>query len=203
MRTAAKTWAIAGGGFLGMTLAHRLAKAGHSVTLFEAQPYLGGLASAWSLGEIVWDRHYHVTSLSDGVLRTLLGELGLERDMEWRPTRTGFYVDGKLMSLSNVWEFARFPPLSLVDKARLAATILHCAGVRDWRPLEHITAVEWLTRWCGKRTVEKIWLPLMRAKLGRNVERASAAFIWAIVARMYAARRTGAKQEMFGYVPGG
>jgi protoporphyrinogen oxidase len=51
--------------------------------------------------------------------------------------------------------------------------------------------------------VEKIWLPLLRAKLGDNVDKASAAFIWAIVARMYAARRTSAKREMFGFVPGG
>src|SRR5207249_1370516 len=33
--------------------------------------------------------------------------------------------------------------------------------------------------------------------------KASAAFIWACIARMYAARRTGLKREMFGYVPGG
>src|SRR5262249_14419908 len=32
---------------------------------------------------------------------------------------------------------------------------------------------------------------------------ASAAFIWAIIARMYAARKTGLKKEMFGYVRGG
>src|SRR5262249_2163993 len=36
-----------------------------------------------------------------------------------------------------------------------------------------------------------------------NYTKASAAFIWAIIARMYAARRTGLKKEMFGYVPGG
>ncbi|MEM9905330.1 MAG: FAD-dependent oxidoreductase, partial [Cyanobacteria bacterium P01_D01_bin.44] len=44
-------WAIVGGGMLGMTLAHRLAQAGKQVTLFEAAPELGGLASAWQLGE--------------------------------------------------------------------------------------------------------------------------------------------------------
>jgi protoporphyrinogen oxidase len=43
----------------------------------------------------------------------------------------------------------------------------------------------------------------LRAKLGENYEKVSAAFIWAIIARMYAARRTGLKKEMFGYVPGG
>jgi protoporphyrinogen oxidase len=62
---------------------------------------------------------------------------------------------------------------------------------------------DWLRRWSGRATFEKIWLPLLRAKLGDNYVKASAAFIWAIIARMYAARRTGLKKEMFGYVPGG
>jgi len=43
----------------------------------------------------------------------------------------------------------------------------------------------------------------LRAKLGANYTQASAAFIWAIIARMYAARRSGLKKEMFGYVRGG
>src|SRR5438132_644172 len=113
-------WAIVGGGFLGMTLAHRLARHGQDVTLFEAAPALGGLASAWSLGDVVWDRHYHVTLLSDAYLRTLLTELGLEKEMAWVETRTGFYTDGTLYSMSNTLEFLRFPPLSLFSKAREA-----------------------------------------------------------------------------------
>jgi len=39
--------------------------------------------------------------------------------------------------------------------------------------------------------------------LGPFATRASAAFIWAIIARMYAARNTGLKREMFGYMRGG
>ena len=49
----------------------------------------------------------------------------------------------------------------------------------------------------------KVWLPLLRAKLGENYRETSAAFIWASIARMYAARRGGMKEELFGYVPGG
>ena len=49
----------------------------------------------------------------------------------------------------------------------------------------------------------KIWLPLLRAKLGENYRITSATFIWATIARMYAARRSGMKTEQFGYVPGG
>ncbi len=196
-------WGIVGGGILGMTLALRLAQQGRDVTLFEAADQLGGLASAWNLGDVVWDRHYHVTLLSDTSLRSLLTELGLEKEMRWVETRTGFYTDGKLYSMSNTVEFLRFPPLNLLNKLRLGATIFYASRVKNWKRLEHITVADWLSRWSGRNTFEKIWLPLLRAKLGESYREASAAFIWATIARMYAARRTGLKKEMFGYVPGG
>ena len=186
-----------------MTLALRLAQQGKKVTLLESANQVGGLASAWSLGDVVWDRHYHVTLLSDTVLRDLLRELGLENDLQWVQTRTGFYTDGKLYSMSNAIEFLRFPPLGLVSKFRLGATIFHASRIKDWKHLEQIPVAEWLERWSGKKTFEKIWLPLLRAKLGENYKVTSAAFIWTTIARMYAARRTGLKKEMFGYVRGG
>ena len=186
-----------------MTLAHRLAQQGKQVTLFEGADHLGGLAGAWRLGDVVWDRHYHVTLLSDGFLRSILEELDLEDEMEWVETRTGFYTDGQLYSMSNTMEFLQFPPLGLFDKLRLGATIFYASKVRNWRRLERIPVSDWLRRLSGRRTFERIWLPLLRAKLGENYKKASAAFIWAIIARMYAARRTGLKKEMFGYVKGG
>jgi protoporphyrinogen oxidase len=188
---------------LGMRLAQRLSQQGHHVTLFEAADHLGGLASAWDLGGVTWDRHYHVTLLSDTHLLGLLAELGLEEDLVWGETRTGFYTDGRLYSMSNTLEFLRFPPLGLLDKLRLGLTIFYASKVKDWKRLEKIPVERWLRRWSGRRTFEKIWLPLLRAKLGENYRLASAAFIWAIIARMYAARRTGLKKEMFGYVRGG
>lgn len=199
----AKRWAVVGGGLLGMTLARGLARRGEDVTLFEGAQSLGGLAGAWSLGDVVWDRHYHVTLLSDMRLRALLAELGLEQEMRWVETRTGFYTDGRLYSMSNTMEFLRFPPLRLPDKLRLGATIFYASRVKNWKRLEGVLVADWLRRLSGRRTFERIWLPLLRAKLGENYEQTSAAFIWATIARMYAARRTGLKKEMFGYVPGG
>ena len=196
-------WGIVGGGILGMTLAHDLAKQGKKVTLFEADKQLGGLASAWQLGDLVWDKHYHVTLLSDTELRSLLRELGLEREMNWVETRTGLYTDGKLYSISNALEFLRYFPLNLIGKIRFALTIIYGSKIKSPKKLEQISVVDWLTKWSGKYTVKKIWLPLLRSKLGGNYKKASAAFIWAIIARLYAARRTGLKKEMFGYLPGG
>ncbi len=195
--------AIVGGGVLGLTLALRLAEQGEKVTLLEAAEDLGGLASAWTIGNVTWDRHYHVTLLSDAQTRGLLADLDLESDMRWVQTRTGFYVDGKLHSFSSSLDFLKFPPLSLVDKFRLGWTIFWASRLTDWRALEQIPVGQWLTRHSGRRTFEKIWQPLLKAKLGTAWKRTSAAFIWSTIQRLYAARRSGLKREMFGYLPGG
>ncbi len=195
--------AVVGGGVLGLTLALRLTDRGHRVTVLEAAPATGGLASAERIGGYTWDRFYHVILLSDTHLRGLLGELGLEDEVTWRATGTSFYTDGTLVPFSSTLDFLRFPPLSMVDKARLAATILYASRIRDSAPLEGIPATEWLRKLSGQRTYDRIWLPLLKAKLGENHRAASAAFIWAIIARMYAARRSGMKRELFGYVEGG
>ncbi|QDS99006.1 NAD(P)/FAD-dependent oxidoreductase [Adhaeretor mobilis] len=198
-----KHWAIIGGGMLGLTLAHNLAKAGQQVTLYEAASEIGGLAGSWHVGEIQWDKHYHVTLLSDLRNRALLTELGLEKDMRWVETKTGFFTEGKLYSMSSTPEFLRFPPLRMIDKIRLGGTIFMASKRRDWQALERIPVADWLSKWSGRRTFEKIWLPLLKAKLGDTYKRCSATFIWATIARMYKARQSGLKKEMFGYVPGG
>ncbi len=194
---------IVGGGVLGMTLALRLAEQGHRVTVIEGAAQPGGLAAPQEIGGFTWDRFYHVTLLSDTNLRALLEQIGLADRLQWKQTRTGFYVDGRLYSLSTALEFLLFPPLGLVDKARLAGTILYASRLTDWRRLESIPVTDWLRTWSGERTLARIWLPLLKAKLGENYRLASASFIWAIIARMYAARRSGMKTEMFGYVEGG
>jgi len=219
---------IVGGGLLGLSLADRLQKLGHRVTVLEAAPHFGGLAAAWTLPvqasrpcegsgsstptrpftgsarqEVTWDKFYHVILQSDAFTHELLRDLGLGNDFVGVETKTGFYTDGRLYSMSNSWEFLKFPPLGLWSKFRLGCTISHAAKVTDWKSLEKTPVVDWLTTWSGRKTVEKIWLPLLRAKLGDSYKIASAAFIWATIQRMYAARRSGMKKELFGYVRGG
>ncbi len=198
-----KHWGVIGGGVLGMQVANELVKKGHKVTLMEAGEQLGGLTSVWKLGSVTWDKYYHVILLSDTTLRNLLAELGLQDELTWVETKTGFYTDRRLYSMSNSIEFLKFPPLSLLDKFRLGFTIFYASKVKNWRRLEGILVGDWLRKLSGKNTFEKIWLPLLRAKLGENYQHTSAAFIWATIQRMYAARKTGLKKEMFGYVDGG
>ncbi len=195
---------IGGGGMLGLTLALRLRQQGHAVTVLEGASEVGGLASADAIGEVRWDRFYHVILGQDTRLLALLSEIGLRDALQWGTTRTGFYVDGRWHSMSSAIDFLRFPPLSLIEKVRLGFTILAAARRVDGRPMEQLTALEWLTRWSGERTVEAIWAPLLRSKLGSHATEASAAFIWAIIRRMYGAREPGlARHEAMGYVRGG
>lgn len=203
MKTSKKHWGIVGGGILGMYLSYQLSKKGHDVTIMEADNNLGGLTSAWQKGKFSWDKFYHVILLSDTILRNLLDDIGLSDQLNWVETKTGFYTNGQLYSMSNTIEFLQFPPLSLFDKLRLGFTIFYASKIKNWRKLEGIHVADWLRKWSGKNTFEKIWLPLLRAKLGDNYQHTSAAFIWTTIQRMYAARRTGLKKEMFGYVNGG
>lgn len=198
-----RRWAVVGGGLLGLTLAHRLTQAGHQVTVFEAAPELGGLAAAWRLGDVVWDRHYHVIMLSDQHLKRILAELDLEQELRFDVTQTGFYTGKGFYRMSSALDYLRFPPLSLIDKARLALTLFYVSRIKDGGRLEHVPLALWLERLSGKRVFEQIWRPLLAAKMGDNYKIASASFIWSYVARIYAARRGGMKTEMFGYIPGG
>ena len=200
---ASERWAVVGGGILGMRLAEGLRERGAEVTIFEAAPQLGGLADAWQVGEVTWDRHYHVTLYSDLRLRSLLQRIGLASELEWGQTKTGFFVAGKFYSMSTSLEFLKFPPLSLWQKARLGTTILRASRIRDAESLHKTRVHDWLRKWSGKKVCERIWFPLLRSKLGEHHGEASAAFIWATIQRMYAARNSGLKVEKFGYVKGG
>jgi protoporphyrinogen oxidase len=81
--------------------------------------------------------------------------------------------------------------------------MLYASRVNKWERLEKISAARWLSRWSGKRAYREFWRPLLRSKLGDNADRASAAFIWAIMKRLYRARTSGAKVEQLGFVRGG
>lgn len=198
-----RRWCVVGGGMLGLTLAHRLTQAGEMVTVKEAESHLGGLASAWSAGGVVWDRHYHATLLSDRHLRGLLAELGLERELQWVRAGTAVHSGGRLYPLDDGMDFLRFSCLDMVDKLRLALTVYHVARQECGHGLEQVTAADWLKRLSGQRAFDLVWQPFLRAKLGEHYPKASAAALWSLIRRQYDGRRQGFKVEMAGHLAGG
>lgn len=188
---------------MGMELARRLAVDGHRVTVLERAPQIGGLATWHDFGGFWWDRFYHVILPSDRHLIGLMRDLGLESELEWQRTFTGFYVDRTLHSISSNLEFLRFPLLSLWSKIRLAWTMLYGSRIDDWQRLEKVSVEDWLLRVSGRNTYEKLWKPLLLAKLGDNYRRVSAVFIWSYIKRLFSARDASASAEHLGHLRGG
>lgn len=194
---------VLGGGMLGLTLALRLAEQGHEVTVLEAAEELGGLAGAWHVGDVEWDRYYHVISTSDAALCALIDELGLTANLVFKVTRTNFYDGRSIWPLNDAWDYLKLPALSLLDKLRVAYTIVSASWLRDGLALESMSAEKWLIRKGGKTAWNNLWRPLLRSKLGRNAEHASAAYIWSVIRRFYGARHGKRRVEQFGYLRGG
>ncbi|MBR8835674.1 MAG: NAD(P)/FAD-dependent oxidoreductase [Stigonema ocellatum SAG 48.90 = DSM 106950] len=194
---------IIGGGMMGLALAHRLSLQGSMVTVFESNQQLGGLTTYHDYGPFVWDRFYHVILPSDTHLINFIKEIGLEDQLRWGPTLTGCYIDQQLYSISNTMEFLRFPPLTLIGKLRLAFTLLYGSRIENWQRLEKITVEDWLLKISGRNTYEKLWQPLLLAKLGENYKRVSAVFIWSYIKRLFSARDSSLHKEQLGYVAGG
>jgi len=194
---------VVGAGLMGLALAHRLARKGNEVTVIERDRQLGGLTTYHDFGGFFWDRFYHVILPTDRHLIEFARELGLGDQLRWRTTRTGFFVDRTFSSLDNAWDFLKFPPLSLWSKFRLGLTLLYASRIDDWRRLERVSVEDWLVRVSGRATYEKLWRPLLLAKLGENYRRVSAVFIWSYIKRMFSAREGSARKEQLGHVSGG
>jgi protoporphyrinogen oxidase len=195
---------VLGGGITGLAAAFYLLRRGADVTVLERGAEPGGLASAFDFGPFSWDRFYHCILTSDRPLLQLISDIGLESELRWTSTKTGFFSSGKLYSMSSTLDFLRFPPLTAWEKLRLGAGILYASRIRDGKPLEAELASEWLTRIFGKENYRKMWAPLLKCKLGACRDEASAAFIWATISRLYSTREGDAsRKECLGYVRGG
>ncbi|HEU5415573.1 MAG TPA: NAD(P)/FAD-dependent oxidoreductase [Candidatus Angelobacter sp.] len=195
---------ILGGGITGLTAAFYLLRAGHEVTLMEARPQLGGLASYFNFGSFWWDKFYHCILTSDASLLQLINDLDLAEELRWTETKVGFFSRGKLYSMTTTMEFLRFPVLSLWNKLRLGLGIIYTSRIKDGLALEQEPIEPWLVRIFGKTNYERMWGPLLKCKLGSASRETSASFIWATIRRLYSTREKNAsKKERLGYVRGG
>lgn len=195
---------ILGGGITGLASAFYLLRAGHQVTILEARPQLGGLATHFDFGSFHWDKFYHCILTSDAPLLELIDELGLTSELRWTETKVGFFTLGRLHSMTTSLDFLRFPALSLWEKFRLGVGILYAARIQDGLALEQEPIAPWLVRIFGEGVYKKMWEPLLKCKLGEARKQTSASFIWATIRRLYSTREKGAsKKECLGYVRGG
>jgi protoporphyrinogen oxidase len=196
--------AVIGGGITGIAAALELAKSGkYRVTLFEKENRLGGLNSPYEWQDVSCDRFYHIILPSDKKTIRFIKDLGLESQLVWKPSKSGFFGEGKLVPFSSARDYLRFPFLSLREKFRLGLGIIYCTRFKSHRKLDKLLAPHWLKRIFGQNVYTKIWDSLLRSKLGDAKDRTSASFIWATIKRLYGSGSLLRNRGKMGYVRGG
>jgi protoporphyrinogen oxidase len=193
---------IVGGGILGLTAAYRLLEQGVDVTVYERSNDLGGLVGSFDLDGSPADRFYHVILPTDDRVRGLATDVGLGDDFQFRPTLTGFYDNDRLFSMSTLREFATFPLLAPHDRVRLATFVLRCQRTESGDSLDDVPLLDWLRRTCGRRTVDRLWAPLLDSKFDGSYDDLPATYLWARTKRMSKTRDSSGR-ELMGWLEGG
>ncbi len=172
--------AIIGAGIAGLSAALDFAKAGHNVTIFEANSRPGGLASGFKDPRWAWEleRFYHHWFTSDTDIINLIDEIG-RRDKMFFPTPvTSLYIDGKLYPATPLWKNLLLP-VSLISKMRYALSGVYLRLTKNWRALEQVTAHDWIVKYMGEEMYKVVWEPLLVGKFGKYHKEVNMAWMWA------------------------
>lgn len=195
---------VIGGGILGITLALRLAQAGAKVTVIERGPELGGLAGTMDFGGHAVDRFYHVITPADSNMIEMAEEVGLGDQVRFRPVGAGFFANGELHDFNGIKDLLRFSPLDPVSRLRFGWFVAQCQLRSSYAGLEDLPLEVWLRRHCGKRAVERIWMPLLESRFDGDPSGLPATYLWARTRRMSDARASkGRGAEEMGHIVGG
>lgn len=196
--------AIVGAGIAGLTAAHDLTKAGHQATVYEAAAQAGGLASGFRDPRWDWplERFYHHLFTTDTAIQDLVRAIGFGDKLFFRQQITAQWWNGRgypLMGgqttirlpgigrevpkpdlVTTAQSVLTFPVLPLPARIRLGLVAAYLKyGVRDWRPLERVTAVNWTRRWMGERVYQAFVQPLLEGKFGSHQDEVNMAWLWA------------------------
>jgi protoporphyrinogen oxidase len=210
--------AIVGAGITGLSAALDLVRNGNQVTLFEAAPYVGGLASGFRDSGWDWslERFYHHIFETDTAIIELAQSLGLSEWLFFRSPITAQWWQGQgrpifgdlpAMHLpgglqlqapglvGTAIQTLNYPGLSFPSRVRMGLVAAYLKFlVQDWQTLERETATTWTRRMMGERVYHAFVLPLLEGKFGPHAPDVNMAWLWA---------RLKARSFKLGYVSGG
>ena len=197
--------AIVGGGFAGMTAAYELGKSGYQTFLFERAPELGGLAGTFPIEGTRLERGYHHWFTSDTHIVGQMQELGLGDRVQWIPSKTGWFDQGKIWNMVSPLDLLKLDVMPFANRVRLGMVVAYLtylqASKSNLSKYEKITAVEWWKKYGGNAAWDKVWSPIFRGKFGAQAENISMVYIWFKIVLRIGSRRGVSKEEL-GYPRG-
>lgn len=178
-----KNIAIIGAGAAGMSAAWDLVRAGHDVTIYEGEDRVGGLASGFK--DETWDwsleKFYHHWFEGDKHILGLIDEIGHRDKVIFPRPKTSYWIDGDIVRSEISPASVLGLPLSKLALPRFALAGAFIKLTPFWKPLEGVTADEWLRRYMGREGYERFFKPLLIGKFGTEYDRVNMAWLWARV----------------------
>ena len=197
-----KSIGILGAGPMGLACAYYAQKKGYKVTLIEAAPFIGGMASHFELSGTSIEKFYHFICKTDFDTFELLDELKLSDKLIWKNTSMGYFIEGKLYKWGDPFSLLFFEKFSLISKIRYGLNAFFTSKRKNFDSLENLSAEEWLKSWIGEKAYDLTWKKLMDYKFYEYSSSISAAWIATRMKRVGNSRKS-IFQEQLGYLEGG
>jgi protoporphyrinogen oxidase len=175
--------AIIGAGFGGMAAAYDLAKAGHEITIYEAEDHPAGLATGFKEPGWEWsvEKFYHHWFAGDSHMLELIDELGLSHKVLFPRPFTVMLHKGQWYPFDSILKAILFPGLGWgLNKLRFGLVGLYLRLTSNWRQFEKVTVDAWMRKWAGEKVYRLMWEPLVIGKFGENYyKQVNMAWMWA------------------------
>jgi protoporphyrinogen oxidase len=194
--------AVVGAGAMGLAAAYHALKAGHQVSVFEADRVAGGMAAHFDFDGLSIERFYHFVCKADHATFALMAELGIADKMVWRNTSMGYFIDGRHYPWGDPLSLLTFPKLGPIAKLRYGLHMFTSTRRSDWSKLEGQSARDWFIKWNGEHAYNVLWRRLFELKFYEYADDISAAWIWTRIKRI-GTSRASLRQEQLGCIDGG
>ncbi len=173
--------AIIGAGAGGLTAAYELAKAGHSVIIYDGAGSVGGLAGGFKDEHWAWslEKFYHHWFLTDKAIFNLIDELGWKDKVIVPKPRTVVFFKGKFYPLDSPIAALAFPGFTVFDMVRFGFVTAYLRYLSKWQNLEKYTAHAWMKKAYGEKIYATHFEPLLVGKFGEYYQQVTMAWFWA------------------------
>lgn len=191
---------IIGGGITGLSTAYLAAKKGLRVTILEADKNFGGLLSTFDIAGNKLEHYYHHFFTHDKELNWLIRDLGIGNKLVYKKTSMGVFRNGKIYNFNTSLDLLNFEPINFIDKIKFGLTSIYLGKIANWRKNEHVSCMEWLTKWAGKSTTTSLWGPLLKIKFGPYASSVPLTWMIGRLKQRMNSRKNG--EEKLGYLDG-
>ncbi len=186
--------AVIGAGFAGLASAYYLAKKGVDVVLFEKEEKPGGLATGFKEKNWSWplEKHYHHWFTSDKDIKNLAKDIGYS--IVYTRPKTSTFLNAEILQLDSPFSLLNFKYLSIPERIRTGLVLAFLKVTPFWKPLETITAKDFLIKSMGQNSWKVLWEPLFAGKFNKYAGKIPASWFWARVKK---------RSSSLGYPDGG